>query len=60
MRAEREELCVCGEDGGGGWVRPLGGAITIDQWERGGRRSKTVSLPGENDCLISSMNEIYA
>ena len=41
-------------------VRPLGGAINIDQWERGGRRSKAVSLPGENDCLISSMNEIYA
>ena len=50
----RERNCVCGEDGG---VRPLGGAINIDQWERGGRRSKAV---GENDCLISSMNEIYA
>ena len=48
---------MCGEDGG---VRPLGGAINIDQWERGGRRSKAVSLLGENDFLISSMNEIYA
>ena len=49
MRTERED-CVCGEDGG---VRPLGGAINIDQWERGGRWSKVVSLSGENDCLIS-------
>ena len=57
------------EDAGGerglcvwrGWgVRPLGGAINIDQWEQGGRRSKVVSLLDENDCLISSMNETYA
>ena len=55
MQAEREELCVWR-----GWgVRPLGGAINIDQWERGMRRFKAISLPGENDCLISSMNEIY-
>ena len=57
MCVERED-CVCGEDGGG--VQPLGGAINIDQWERGGQQSKAVSLPGENDCLISIMNEIYA
>ena len=56
MRVEREELCVWQ-----GWgVQPLGGTINIDQWERGGRRSKGVSLPDENDWLISSMNEIYA
>ena len=53
---ERGIVCVARMWG----VRPLGGAINIDQWERGGQRSKVVSLPGENDCLISSMNEIYA
>ena len=28
-------------------VRPLGHAINTNQWERGGWRSKAVSLPGE-------------
>ena len=56
MLAERKDW-VCGEDEG---MRPLGRAINTDQWERVGRRSKAVLLPGENDCLISSMNEIYA
>ena len=52
------------EDAGGerglcvwrGWgVRPLGRAINTDQWERGGRWSKDVSVPGEPARQISGI-----